>query len=79
MEHYGGKPDPQQYLPQCEPDGQFRYETLTHTEQKTASGLLFLMVTYLLVVSQSSPVLWRDHLLLVCGSGRPGGSWHPIA
>ncbi|XP_077370479.1 uncharacterized protein nid2a [Festucalex cinctus] len=24
MEHYGGKPEPQQYLPQCEPDGQFR-------------------------------------------------------
>ncbi|XP_019716212.1 uncharacterized protein nid2a isoform X14 [Hippocampus comes] len=23
MEHYGGKPEPQQYLPQCEPDGQF--------------------------------------------------------
>ncbi|KAM9820898.1 LOW QUALITY PROTEIN: nidogen-2 [Neosynchiropus ocellatus] len=23
IEHYGGKPDPQQYLPQCEPDGQF--------------------------------------------------------
>ncbi|XP_061693207.1 nidogen-2 isoform X2 [Syngnathoides biaculeatus] len=23
MEHYGGKPGPQQYLPQCEPDGQF--------------------------------------------------------
>ncbi|XP_071319886.1 nidogen-2 isoform X2 [Trachinotus anak] len=23
-EQYGGKPDPQQYLPQCEPDGQFR-------------------------------------------------------
>lgn len=26
MEHYGGKPDPRQYLPQCEPDGQFRYK-----------------------------------------------------
>ncbi|XP_070400308.1 nidogen-2 isoform X5 [Nothobranchius furzeri] len=23
MEHYGGKPDPQQYLPQCEPAGEF--------------------------------------------------------
>nr|XP_049609389.1 nidogen-2 isoform X38 [Syngnathus scovelli] len=23
MEHYRGKPEPQQYLPQCEPDGQF--------------------------------------------------------
>lgn len=23
IEHYGGKPDPQQYVPQCEPDGQF--------------------------------------------------------
>uniref|UniRef100_H2T9E8 Nidogen 2 n=1 Tax=Takifugu rubripes TaxID=31033 RepID=H2T9E8_TAKRU len=23
IEHYGGKPEPQQYLPQCEPDGQF--------------------------------------------------------
>uniref|UniRef100_A0A3Q2ZEG2 Nidogen 2a (osteonidogen) n=1 Tax=Kryptolebias marmoratus TaxID=37003 RepID=A0A3Q2ZEG2_KRYMA len=23
VEHYGGKPDPQQYLPQCEPDGEF--------------------------------------------------------
>ncbi|XP_037552667.1 nidogen-2 [Nematolebias whitei] len=23
IEHYGGKPDPQQYLPQCEPDGEF--------------------------------------------------------
>ncbi|XP_061909994.1 nidogen-2 [Entelurus aequoreus] len=23
MEHYGGKPEPQQYLPQCEPEGQF--------------------------------------------------------
>ena len=25
IEHYGGKPGPQQYLPQCDPDGQFRY------------------------------------------------------
>ncbi|KAM9766649.1 nidogen-2 isoform 2-T2 [Menidia menidia] len=24
MEHYGGSPDPQQYLPQCESDGHFR-------------------------------------------------------
>ncbi|XP_035533460.1 LOW QUALITY PROTEIN: nidogen-2 [Morone saxatilis] len=24
MEHYGGKPEPQQYMPQCDPDGQFR-------------------------------------------------------
>ncbi|XP_070814042.1 LOW QUALITY PROTEIN: nidogen-2 [Chaetodon trifascialis] len=23
IEHYGGKPEPQQYVPQCEPDGQF--------------------------------------------------------
>uniref|UniRef100_A0A3P9NKU8 Nidogen 2 n=1 Tax=Poecilia reticulata TaxID=8081 RepID=A0A3P9NKU8_POERE len=23
IEHYGGSPDPQQYLPQCEPDGEF--------------------------------------------------------
>ncbi|XP_036947110.1 nidogen-2 isoform X16 [Acanthopagrus latus] len=23
IEHYGGKPEPKQYLPQCEPDGQF--------------------------------------------------------
>ncbi|XP_027866982.1 nidogen-2 isoform X6 [Xiphophorus couchianus] len=23
IEHYGGNPDPQQYLPQCEPDGEF--------------------------------------------------------
>nr|XP_020447653.1 nidogen-2 isoform X7 [Monopterus albus] len=23
IEHYGGKPEPQQYMPQCEPDGQF--------------------------------------------------------
>lgn len=23
MEHYGGKPEPHHYLPQCEPDGQF--------------------------------------------------------
>lgn len=23
IEHYGGKPDPKQYLPQCEPDGEF--------------------------------------------------------
>ncbi|XP_069376787.1 nidogen-2 isoform X2 [Paralichthys olivaceus] len=23
IEHYGGRPDPQQYVPQCEPDGQF--------------------------------------------------------
>ncbi|XP_059183657.1 nidogen-2 [Centropristis striata] len=23
IEHYGGKPDPQQYVPQCEPHGQF--------------------------------------------------------
>nr|XP_043905348.1 nidogen-2 isoform X2 [Solea senegalensis] len=23
IEHYGGKPDPQQYVPQCDPDGQF--------------------------------------------------------
>ncbi|XP_070711595.1 nidogen-2 [Pempheris klunzingeri] len=23
IEHYGGKPDPTQYVPQCEPDGQF--------------------------------------------------------
>ncbi|XP_068165011.1 nidogen-2 [Antennarius striatus] len=23
IEHYGGKPEPQQYLPQCEPDGEF--------------------------------------------------------
>ncbi|XP_035984365.1 nidogen-2 isoform X2 [Fundulus heteroclitus] len=23
IEHYGGKPDPNQYLPQCEPDGEF--------------------------------------------------------
>ncbi|KAM8722858.1 nidogen-2 isoform 3-T3 [Acanthopagrus schlegelii] len=23
IEHYGGKPEPEQYLPQCEPDGQF--------------------------------------------------------
>lgn len=26
IDHYGGKPGPQQYLPQCEPDGQFRYD-----------------------------------------------------
>uniref|UniRef100_A0A7N8Y809 Nidogen 2a (osteonidogen) n=1 Tax=Mastacembelus armatus TaxID=205130 RepID=A0A7N8Y809_9TELE len=24
IEHYGGKPEPQQYVPQCEPDGHFR-------------------------------------------------------
>lgn len=24
IEHYGGKPGPQQYVPQCEPDGEFR-------------------------------------------------------
>lgn len=31
MEHYGGKPEPQQYLPQCEADGQFRYKPHKHS------------------------------------------------
>lgn len=59
MEHYGGNPDPQQYLPQCEPDGQFRYETPTQAGQKTASGVPFLMLTYLNCPSVRSSVMAR--------------------
>lgn len=52
----------------------------THDTYKHIAGeqpLLSLIM--MCVVSQPSPVLWRDHLLLVCGPGRTGGSWNPIA
>uniref|UniRef100_A0A3Q3VSX2 Uncharacterized protein n=1 Tax=Mola mola TaxID=94237 RepID=A0A3Q3VSX2_MOLML len=39
IEHYGGKPEPQQYLPQCEPDGQFRPLTLKHFLSNHVPGL----------------------------------------
>ncbi len=41
IEHYGGKPEPQQYVPQCEPDGQFRYTKHTHTLFKKRFNLFF--------------------------------------
>lgn len=50
----------------------------THTYNKTQSLKLFLMIDHLSNVSQSGPVLRRDNLLLVCGSGRAGGSWNSI-
>lgn len=33
IEHYGGKPEPNQYVPQCEPDGQFRYTPFRNTKE----------------------------------------------
>lgn len=50
IEHYGGKPEPQQYLPQCEPDGQFRY---TPHYPDTAPVLVFFTKISLGICSEA--------------------------
>lgn len=49
-----------------------------YTYKHTAVEQPLLSQIIMWIVSQPSPVLWRDHLLLVCGPGRTGGSWNPI-
>lgn len=38
IEHYGGTPGAQQYVPQCESDGQFRY---TPQKERTADEIVY--------------------------------------
>lgn len=78
IEHYGGKPEPQQYLPQCEPDGQFRYTPHYPYTAKHSSWLLVFLTNLLWFVTQPSPVLRRDLLLLVCWPGWSRDCWNPI-
>lgn len=57
IEHYGGKPEPQQYLPQCEPDGQFRYRP--HTSKVNQSGEFIIINNVLCCASVPSSVTVR--------------------
>lgn len=60
IEHYGGKPEPKQYLPQCEPDGQFRYtHKHTHTTKNNRLNSFFNDKLLLNCLSVQSSVMER--------------------